>query len=231
MILGAHPFGGLPHPQVLSQRSESGRSPLYRPHLPGAPKGRAALSRSVTILLQRPLLFPCLRIAVTRGEPALVSIFSKPLSQLTTADLQALSQDRAVENIRLEFKLDVPGKDETLKSYRLLLTPTEGSWLSAQKQTALTVESRTFLESANSPDTSRRSCSGVSMLSALPCSSTFPMPYPVGQRKFLLRAVHVRERCCSTFSKRTKGRVGADQRIQWPLRGVPGRRKRTKTLV
>jgi len=44
-----------------------------------------------------------------------VSIFTKPLSQLETADLQELLDDGAVENVRLEFKLEVPTKDETLK--------------------------------------------------------------------------------------------------------------------
>ena len=44
-----------------------------------------------------------------------MSIFTKPLSQLDTADLQELLGDGAVENVRLEFKLEVPTKDETLK--------------------------------------------------------------------------------------------------------------------
>jgi len=44
-----------------------------------------------------------------------MSIFSKPLSQLDTRDLQELLQDGSVENIRLEFKLLPPDKDETLK--------------------------------------------------------------------------------------------------------------------
>src|SRR5437016_2607694 len=44
-----------------------------------------------------------------------MSIFTKPLSQLEFADLQELIQDKAVENVRLEFKLEVPNKEETLK--------------------------------------------------------------------------------------------------------------------
>ena len=44
-----------------------------------------------------------------------MSIFLRPLSQLKTSDLEELLQDRAVENARLEFKLQVPDKDETLK--------------------------------------------------------------------------------------------------------------------
>jgi hypothetical protein len=44
-----------------------------------------------------------------------MSIFAKPLSQMGTVDLQELLQDGAVENARLEFKLQVPTKDETLK--------------------------------------------------------------------------------------------------------------------
>jgi len=44
-----------------------------------------------------------------------MSIFTTPLSQLGTSDLQELLSDGAVENARLEFKLEVPSKDETLK--------------------------------------------------------------------------------------------------------------------
>ena len=41
--------------------------------------------------------------------------YTKPISQLDTADLQELLTDVAVENLRLEFKLKVPDKDDTLK--------------------------------------------------------------------------------------------------------------------
>jgi hypothetical protein len=44
-----------------------------------------------------------------------MSIFTKPLSQLGTTDVEELMKDGAVENARLEFKLEVPSKDETLK--------------------------------------------------------------------------------------------------------------------
>jgi hypothetical protein len=44
-----------------------------------------------------------------------MSIFTKPLSQLEAADLQELLADRAIENVRLEFKSQAPDKDETLK--------------------------------------------------------------------------------------------------------------------
>lgn len=44
-----------------------------------------------------------------------MSIFTTPLSQLRTPDLQELLTEGVVENIRLEFKLEVPNKDETLK--------------------------------------------------------------------------------------------------------------------
>ncbi|MFY9731322.1 MAG: ATP-binding protein [Candidatus Acidiferrales bacterium] len=44
-----------------------------------------------------------------------MSIFTKPLSQVGTTDLQELLQERAAENLRLEFKLEAPDKDETLK--------------------------------------------------------------------------------------------------------------------
>jgi predicted HTH transcriptional regulator len=41
--------------------------------------------------------------------------YTKPLSQLDTADLQELLNEQAVENVRLEFKLNEPDKDGTLK--------------------------------------------------------------------------------------------------------------------
>lgn len=41
--------------------------------------------------------------------------YTKPISQLDTTDLQELLTDVAVENLRLEFKLKVPDKDDTLK--------------------------------------------------------------------------------------------------------------------
>src|SRR5208282_2040961 len=44
-----------------------------------------------------------------------MSIFTKPISQLETADLLELLTDQAVENARLEFKSEAPDKDETLK--------------------------------------------------------------------------------------------------------------------
>ena len=44
-----------------------------------------------------------------------MSIYTKPLSQLQTADLQELLQDRAIENVRLEFKREVASKEDTLK--------------------------------------------------------------------------------------------------------------------
>jgi schlafen family protein len=44
-----------------------------------------------------------------------MSVYTTPVSQLKTSDLAELLQDQAVENTRLEFKSDVPGKDETLK--------------------------------------------------------------------------------------------------------------------
>ena len=44
-----------------------------------------------------------------------MSIYDKPVTSLTTSDLQELLDDAAVENVRLEFKLKDPDKDETLK--------------------------------------------------------------------------------------------------------------------
>jgi len=44
-----------------------------------------------------------------------MSIYTTPLSQLSTPDLQELLNEGAVENARLEFKLEAPSRDETLK--------------------------------------------------------------------------------------------------------------------
>jgi hypothetical protein len=44
-----------------------------------------------------------------------MSIYTKPLSQLEAPDLQELLNEGAVENSRLEFKLLVPNKEDTLK--------------------------------------------------------------------------------------------------------------------
>src|SRR5467141_222465 len=44
-----------------------------------------------------------------------MSIYTTPISQLEFADLAELLQEQAVENTRLEFKREVPDKDETLK--------------------------------------------------------------------------------------------------------------------
>jgi predicted HTH transcriptional regulator len=44
-----------------------------------------------------------------------MSIYATPISHLKTSDLAELLQEQAVENTRLEFKSEVPNKDETLK--------------------------------------------------------------------------------------------------------------------
>ena len=42
-------------------------------------------------------------------------IFVKPVTEISTADLQELLTDHTVENLRLEFKREIATKDETLK--------------------------------------------------------------------------------------------------------------------
>jgi hypothetical protein len=44
-----------------------------------------------------------------------MSIFTKPISQISPQDLHDLLEQRAAENVRLEFKREVPSKDELLK--------------------------------------------------------------------------------------------------------------------
>jgi hypothetical protein len=57
-----------------------------------------------------------------------MSIYSKPLSQISTADLQELLAEGAVENARLEFKLLPPDKDDTLKKVSSFAN-TFGGWM------------------------------------------------------------------------------------------------------
>ena len=44
-----------------------------------------------------------------------MSIYTTQIARLRSSDLAELLEEKAVENTRLEFKSDVPGKDETLK--------------------------------------------------------------------------------------------------------------------
>jgi len=74
-------------------------------------------SRSGSVL-PRFLAMPVmsLQYLVSREKELLhASIFSTPIPALATADLQELLHDQAVENARLEFKREIPGKDEMLK--------------------------------------------------------------------------------------------------------------------
>jgi predicted HTH transcriptional regulator len=44
-----------------------------------------------------------------------MSIYTTPMSRIGAGDLQELMVEGAVENVRLEFKSEIPNKDETLK--------------------------------------------------------------------------------------------------------------------
>lgn len=55
------------------------------------------------------------RIRLRGGRCSALSIFSRAISQLSTEDLQELLDQQAIENVRLEFKVEAPGRDETLK--------------------------------------------------------------------------------------------------------------------
>src|SRR3990170_8080317 len=44
-----------------------------------------------------------------------MSIFDKTIDALNYEDMSALCTERAVENVRLEFKREVPSRDEILK--------------------------------------------------------------------------------------------------------------------
>ena len=65
-----------------------------------------------------------------------MSIFTKPLSQLGTTDIQELLNDGTVENARLEFKLEVPNKDETLKKLSSFANTFGGFMLIGAKATS-----------------------------------------------------------------------------------------------
>src|ERR1700722_963534 len=45
-----------------------------------------------------------------------MSFYTTPLSQLTAANLKELLDNGAVENVRLEFKSEIPTKEKTLKN-------------------------------------------------------------------------------------------------------------------
>ena len=58
-----------------------------------------------------------------------MSIFGKSVSAVNVDDLQELSAEKAVENVRLEFKSEIPSKDETLKKLSSLAKRLEDtSW-------------------------------------------------------------------------------------------------------
>ena len=57
-----------------------------------------------------------------------MSLFNRSITAVTTADLQELLADQAVENIRLEFKSAAPTKDELLKKLSSLAN-TYGGYL------------------------------------------------------------------------------------------------------
>lgn len=57
-----------------------------------------------------------------------MSIFSKPISELRLADLQELLDNASIENIRLEFKQEAPGKNEMMKKISSFAN-TYGGWL------------------------------------------------------------------------------------------------------
>ncbi len=44
-----------------------------------------------------------------------MSIFDKTVDDLETSDVEQLLADSAVENVRLEFKREIPSKNEALK--------------------------------------------------------------------------------------------------------------------
>src|SRR3989442_12052903 len=80
-----------------------------------------------------------------------MSIFAKSISTLSTADLQELLTEQAVENIRLEFKTVPSSKDEMLKKLSsfantyggdVILGATEGGAGGVQSQPRLGVVNR-----------------------------------------------------------------------------------------
>jgi hypothetical protein len=57
-----------------------------------------------------------------------MSLFSKPIATIDVADLQELLDEQAIENVRLEFKREMPSKNELLKKLSSFAN-TYGGWL------------------------------------------------------------------------------------------------------
>ena len=57
-----------------------------------------------------------------------MSIFSKSIDVINTEDINELLNDNSVENVRLEFKLQEPSKDELVKKLSSFAN-TYGGWL------------------------------------------------------------------------------------------------------
>jgi len=74
-----------------------------------APPANLDLGLGLICLISR------IRRVILAAQRKKMSIYTKPIAQLTAADLQELAQENAVENARLEFKSQVPNKDEILK--------------------------------------------------------------------------------------------------------------------
>jgi len=44
-----------------------------------------------------------------------MAIYTQSVTDISSADLQELPAEKAIENVQLEFKLEIPDKDATLK--------------------------------------------------------------------------------------------------------------------
>src|SRR4030088_1908581 len=95
-----------------------------------------------------------------------MSVYTKSLSELGTADVQELLQDGAVENARLEFKLEVPNKDETLKKLSSFANTFGGFMIVGAKASSTDGRSKNCPVWTSRPDISRNWCSGASTRSA-----------------------------------------------------------------
>jgi predicted HTH transcriptional regulator len=91
-------------------------------------------------------------------------IYTTPLSQLGPPDLQELLDGSAVENIRLEFKLLVPGKEDTLKKLSSFANTFGGFMVIGAKANSADgrVEDLPGVEWTKRLTTNRKSCSGAS---------------------------------------------------------------------
>ena len=65
-----------------------------------------------------------------------MAIYTQSVTDISSADLQELLAEKAIENVQLEFKLEIPDKDATLKKLSSSAIHSAGMSSSVRRQTA-----------------------------------------------------------------------------------------------